>query len=69
MVKRQLVSIRSKFSIEYWDVKWRSIIKAYAEGSTWIALSADGSHIWVKYTQREEQFDENLMQAGIFGIR
>lgn len=38
------------------------------EGTIRIAQGSDGTHVWIKHTQAEEQYDENLMHVGISGI-
>lgn len=44
-------------------------LKTYLEGLTEMARDGDESDIWIKYAEKEQMMDENLMESGIYGMR
>lgn len=61
-------TIGGTLNLAQWDTAWRPMIKSFVASTARIAQAGDGSHVWMKYTKKEEQCDENLMQSGISGI-
>lgn len=66
-MKNKHIDVAWEREMEGWYAKWMPIIRNFALRSAQMCDVSDRSDVCMKYTQRREQCEENIMQVSICG--